>query len=78
MLHLFDSGIMIMAGIEPELLETQPPPASPLEQLRQTVAALGPSGNLIISTSSGLYKSEHMERLREIYLLAGQYCDGWF
>src|SRR3989339_208852 len=52
MVHLFDGNILIMAGIEPELLETQPPPAGPLEQFRQTVAALGPSGNLIISTGS--------------------------
>ncbi len=31
MAHLFDGRIMIMAGIEPELLETQPPPAGPLK-----------------------------------------------
>ena len=33
--HLFDGSIMIMAGIEPELLETRPPSAGPLEQFRQ-------------------------------------------
>jgi hypothetical protein len=73
--HLFDSNIMIMAGIEPELLETQPPPAGPLAQFLQTVTALGPSGNLIISTGSGLYKSEHMERLQNIYRLADDLSD---
>lgn len=75
MVHLFNGNIMIMAGIKPKLLETQPPQAGPLEHFRQTVAALGLSGNLIISTSSGLYKSEHMERLREIYHLAGHLGD---
>ena len=74
MFHLFDGNIMIMAGIEPELLETQPPPAGPLKRLRQTVSALGPSGNPIISTGSGLYKSQYMKRLRGIYHLAGPYC----
>lgn len=66
----FNSNIMLMGGIEQDLLETVPPPQHSLDRFERIIANIGPSGDLIISSSSGLYKSKYIEPIRKMYKTA--------
>lgn len=63
----YKGDIMIMAGIETELLETDTPSIELQKQLKQLIEQIGPSGNLIISTSCGLINDNHIERIKMLY-----------
>lgn len=65
----FDSGILIMGGIDAELLEAESLPAERLPGLREIMAARRESSDLILASSCGLYRAEHLQRIRQIYAL---------
>lgn len=68
----FDPGFMIMAGIEPGLLESVHPPRDLVIRFKETVRIAGRSGKLILGTSCGLFKLQQLERIVEIYAMADQ------
>ena len=74
----FDSSIMIMAGIESDLLETNPPQiTSPAKQhVEHVIETLGATGDLILCSSCGLYKGDHLKQIKTIYSIADSYPHG--
>lgn len=71
----FDENLMIMAGIELELLEFDPPPDQGLSRFQAFIKAMGKTGNLILGTSCGLYESRYLKGLTALYDLADQLID---
>lgn len=65
-----DADVTVLGGIELELLEAASPSASQTEGFLGLVQALGPTGQLILGTSCGLYRPELMPRLAALYELA--------
>ncbi len=63
----FDSNIIIMAGIESELLDTYPPSAAAKKHFEHIVETLGMTGDLILCSSSGLYKGSYLNQIKKIY-----------
>lgn len=63
--------LVIMSGIENELLDTCPPPPDAVDELRRIVSALAPAGRLILGTSCGLYRGEYIDRIQKIYGMIG-------
>lgn len=66
----FDANIMIMAGIESELLDTAPPPVAAKKHFEHMVETIGITGDLILCSSCGLYKGEYLNQIKTIYSLA--------
>ncbi len=65
----FDSGILIMGGIDAELLEADSLSAEALSNLRGLGIARRDSCDLILASSCGLYRRQHLERIRQIYAM---------
>jgi hypothetical protein len=61
------SHLLIMAGIDAELLETDPPMASAMTSFERLVRDLAPQGGLIIGSSCGLYRGEFLSRIKALY-----------
>lgn len=70
----FDSQIMIMAGIETEMLEADSIPPGEKERLEQLLKSLGPTKDLILGSSCGLYSGEYLDRMEKIYEFADDCC----
>ncbi|MBU1171633.1 MAG: hypothetical protein KKD44_18935 [Proteobacteria bacterium] len=68
--HQFESKIMIMGGIENDLLEPYPFPLDAEKKLDRLLSVLGTTGNLILGSSSGLYKGEYLDQVKRIYEIA--------
>jgi hypothetical protein len=68
----FDSDIMVMAGIESDLLDAGSFSNSVIQQLDHLMSVMGTSGSLILSSSCGLYKREYLEQIKRIYALVGR------
>ncbi len=69
----FDSNIMIMAGIESELLDTDPPPVAAKKHFEHIVKTLGITGDLILCSSCGLYKEDYMNQIGKIYSITDRH-----
>jgi hypothetical protein len=67
--RLLDSQVILMAGIEGDLLESNPTPDK-LNEFEQIVGTLAPLGGLILSSCCGLYSGDFLGRLKEIYAIA--------
>ena len=59
--------LVIMAGIDAELLETDPPMASAMTLFERLVRDLAPEGGLIIGSACGLYRGEFLSRIKALY-----------
>ena len=70
----FDSRILIMAGIETEMLEADSLPSKDKERLEQLLTGLGQTGDLILGSSCGLYSGEYLNRMEKIYDFADNCC----
>jgi len=66
----FDSNIMIMAGIESELLDTDPPCVAAKKHLEHIVETFGKTQDLILCSSCGLYKAQYLNIIKKIYSIA--------
>jgi len=66
----FDSNIMIMTGIESELLDTDPPCAAAKKHFEQIVETFGKTQDLILCSSCGLYKEQYLNIIKKIYSIA--------
>lgn len=64
----FDSEIMIMAGIELELLESGTVGADARKAFEQTIASLEDA--LVFCSSCGLYKGRFIESIKQMYAVA--------
>ncbi len=60
----------LMAGIESELLEEDPPPQKSMDDFKTIVSTLAPSGRLILCSSCGLYRGVYLRRIKKIYAVA--------
>jgi uroporphyrinogen-III decarboxylase len=76
--HAFDSNIMIMAGIESDLLDTDPLqiPGAAKQHLKHVIETLGATGDLILCSSCGLYKGAYLDQIKTIYSIADSYPHG--
>jgi len=74
----FDSNIMIMAGIESDLLDTDPSPiaGAAKQHLEHVIETLGATGDLILCSSCGLYKGAYLDQIKTIYSIADSYPHG--
>ncbi len=61
------SDLVLMAGIDGELLEKEELPPSELETLNRRCRSLARNGGFILSSSCGLYRGRFLERIRKIY-----------
>jgi uroporphyrinogen decarboxylase len=66
------ASVTIMAGIETDMLATDPPPPAAMERLGQIVATLGPTGNFVLGSSCGLYDGDFLDRVQRIYDIAAE------
>ena len=60
-------SLVIMAGIDAELLETDPPISSAMTSFERLVMSLAPEGGLIIASACGLYRGDFLPRIKSIY-----------
>ena len=60
-------GGVLMAGIDGSLLETDCPAVKEMDALKGFAARFGKQGNLILSSSCGLYSADFWGRLQSIY-----------
>jgi uroporphyrinogen decarboxylase len=65
--HAWGAPLWIMAGIDAELLESDPPPSSALTSLDHLVTSLAPEGGLILCSAGGLYRGEFLPRIKRLY-----------
>jgi len=61
------SPLVIMAGIDAELLDTDSPIASALTSFERLVGDLAPEGGLIIGSACGLYRGDFLPRIKSLY-----------
>lgn len=59
--------LVIMAGIDAELLESDLPPSSALTSFERLAASLAPAGGLIMASACGLYRGEFLPRIKRLY-----------
>ena len=64
------ANVMIMAGIESVMLETDQPPQQSLKSLGQVVASLASTGNFVLGSSCGLYDGAFLDRIQRLYEIA--------
>ena len=65
----YGSQLVLMAGIEGEILDKQEFSPSDLENLEGLLHSLAQNGGFILSSSCGLYSGQFLERIRAIYRL---------
>ncbi|WP_300463295.1 uroporphyrinogen decarboxylase family protein [Desulfobacula sp.] len=64
------SSLVIMAGIDAELLASDDPRPDVLKDFENLITSLAPGGGLILSSSCGLYSGDFFERIQRIYAMA--------
>ena len=65
----YGSQLVLMAGIEGEILEKKSLSPSDLEKLAGRLRSLAQGGGFILSSSCGLYSGRFLERMEAIYRL---------
>lgn len=68
----YGSTLTLMAGIEAEILEAGKMSLSGLKEYERIVRSLSPGGGFIISSCSGLYSGDFLERIQELYRIADE------
>jgi uroporphyrinogen decarboxylase len=68
----YGSRLTLMAGIEAEILEEGKMSLSALEEYERIVRSLSLGGGFIISSCSGLYSGDFLERIQELYRIADE------
>ena len=63
----YGSELVLMAGIDGEVLEEEKLSPYKLETLRKRFALLAQNGGFILSSACGLYRGRFLERIRNIY-----------
>ena len=66
----YGSRLTIMAGIEANLFEKEKIPPSSLAQYKNILQSFAPDGGFILSSSTGLYASNFIDRIQELYRIA--------
>lgn len=69
----FDSQIMIMGGVENGLLDSYPFSGEAQLNLEKLLAGMGATGDLILGSSTGLYKAGYLEQIKRIYGIVDNY-----
>jgi len=59
-----------MAGIDAEILEAEEISPFALKEYERIVSSLAQGGGFILSSSSGLYSGNFLERIKELYRIA--------
>ena len=65
----YGSQLVLMAGIEGEILEKEALSPSDLANLEELLHSLALNGGFILSSSCGLYSGRFLERVGAIYSL---------
>ncbi len=73
---VFGPHLVIMAGIEADLLESDAPPLDALNEFERIVGSLAPLGGLILSSCCGLYSGDFLSRIKRIYDIADRLAKG--
>jgi uroporphyrinogen decarboxylase len=68
----YGSTLTLMAGIEAEILEVGKMPLSRLKEYKRVVRSLSQGGGFIISSCSGLYSGDFLERIQDLYRIADE------
>jgi hypothetical protein len=63
-------NLILMAGIDAELLGTGPLSMSGLKEYERILKLLVPQGGFILCSSSGLFSGEFIEKIQELYRVA--------
>ena len=61
------ADVMILAGIESDMLENASPPQAAMDRLQEIVSSLALTGNFVLGSSCGLYAGDFLERIRALY-----------
>jgi hypothetical protein len=64
------SPLVIMAGIDAELLVSNDPHPDVLKDFEEMITSLAFEGGLILCSSCGLYSGDFIERIQKIYAMA--------
>lgn len=67
-----DGSLVLMAGIENELLDTDPPSQTAVGALKRIITTLAPTGRLILSSGCGLYRGDYLTRIKKIYAMVDE------
>ncbi|MBM4322627.1 MAG: hypothetical protein FJ115_03620 [Deltaproteobacteria bacterium] len=68
----YGSTLTLMAGIEPEMLEIGKISSSSLKEYERLIQYFLLRGGLILSSCSGLYSGEFLERIQKLYRIADE------
>jgi hypothetical protein len=77
--NALESPLLIMAGIDAELLASDNPLPDVWKDFERIITSLAPKGGLILSSSCGLYSGDFIERIQRIYAMADRFtkiCSG--
>ena len=72
----YGSTLILMAGIEAQILEAGKMSLSDLKEYERIVRSLSSEGGFILSSSSGLYSGDFFERIEELYRMADELFRG--
>jgi len=68
----YGSKLVLMAGIEAEVLGGEEISLSGLKEYERIVHSLAPDSGFILCSSSGLYSGDFLERIRKLYRIADE------
>lgn len=68
--EMLGPNIVIMAGIEAELLDLDSPPEDVVNEFQRIIKSLAPVDCLILSSGCGLYSGDFFKRIQKIYSIA--------
>jgi uroporphyrinogen decarboxylase len=68
----YGAKLTFMAGIEAEILEATEISMSALKEYERLIRSLTPGGGFIISSCSGLYSGDFLQRVQELYRIADE------
>jgi uroporphyrinogen-III decarboxylase len=68
----YGSRLILMAGIEAEMLGAGEMSLSMVEEYQRLIRSLAPGGGFILCSSSGLYSGDSLARVQELYRIADE------
>lgn len=69
----YGSALKLMAGIDSEIMEAEQLSSSAFKEFERIISSLARGGGFILSSSTGLYSGDFLERIRELYRIADSF-----
>lgn len=74
----FGKKLALMGGIDSEILEASEIPPDKLREFKRRLKMMSSGGGFILSSSTGLYRGDFIEKIEKIYRIADSLVDNYY